>query len=668
MSGCCVILVEGRISNRIRLACRLIVNRLLQGSRIQSMINQIRSLRLLPVALWMAVCGCNGEPRDPTAVPTLRPDASTNRPASTSQTRDVGSVARVESRLIRTRDAVHQTALDPANDGWRTEVMSEQAQTLIKQLVLASLDATSQSALKIEQLLDAEFVHMSLDKPQATIAEVPPFNVSIQNRSDDRGWRSESIQDPRRVGEIVRSLVGGAKKEDVVELETKTVRVELADLTLQTTHRVEAVVSRGNEFREYHWDWNCEWHVGEPPTDWRLRRLRTSSYVATVSAGRLFSDQTSQVFANVEAYAQQLGPGLNHWLDRIEVTHGMYVFAEYGIAVGDVNGDGYDDVYLCQPAGLPNRLLLRGSDGGVVDASHRSGTDWLDHTSSSLFVDFDNDGDQDLAIAVEAKQVIVMNNDGSGSFSVATTMPILDRHVQGLSAADYDSDGLVDLYLTVGFADTEARSTETRPAFSYHDANEGGANVLFKNASRAGGLRFVDVTKQVGLDEHNRRHSLAASWEDFDNDGDQDLYVANDYGQNCLYENTGGQFRDIAATAGVIDFGSGMSVDWCDYDHDGQMDLYVGNMYSSAGNRIARQASFQRQVTTSARELLPRFAKGNTLFQNVGNGRFRDIGSALGVEFGRWAWSSVFCDINNDGNEDLLIANGYITFDDEQDL
>ena len=116
---------------------------------------------------------------------------------------------------------------------------------------------------------------------------------------------------------------------------------------------------------------------------------------------------------------------------------------------------------------------------------------------------------------------------------------------------------------------------------------------------------FRDVTRDVGLDVNNQRHSLAAAWEDFDNDGDQDLYVANDYGPNCLYRNDAGRFVDVAETAGVLDFGSGMSVSWGDYNRDGLMDLYVGNMFSSAGNRITTQDQFLPTVQSAKSAAVP---------------------------------------------------------------
>ncbi|MCA9151025.1 MAG: VCBS repeat-containing protein, partial [Planctomycetales bacterium] len=161
--------------------------------------------------------------------------------------------------------------------------------------------------------------------------------------------------------------------------------------------------------------------------------------------------------------------------------------------------------------------------------------------------------------------------------------------------------------------------------------------------------------------------------EDFDNDGDQDLYVANDFGRNNLYRNDSGQFVDIANTVGVEDQASGMSVSWGDFNHDGNMDVYVSNMFSSAGNRITYQPQFSQGVANATIEKLRRMARGNTLFVNetAPNGSrvvFRDLSEDLGVTMGRWAWASKFVDLNNNGWQDLVVANGYLTNERPNDL
>ena len=199
----------------------------------------------------------------------------------------------------------------------------------------------------------------------------------------------------------------------------------------------------------------------------------------------------------------------------------------------------------------------------------------------------------------------------------------------------------------------------------YHDANNGGRNVLLRNDGR---WRFSHATLRAGLDANNRRFSYAAAWEDFDNDGDQDLYVANDFGRNNLYRNDAGHFTDIAPAAGAEDISPGMSSCWGDYDNDGLMDLYVSNMFSSAGKRITSQQRFHEKASDKTRAEFRRHARGNTLLKNMGDGTFSDVSAAAGVTIGRWAWGSKFADLNNDGWEDLLVTNGFITQQDSGDL
>jgi len=174
------------------------------------------------------------------------------------------------------------------------------------------------------------------------------------------------------------------------------------------------------------------------------------------------------------------------------------------------------------------------------------------------------------------------------------------------------------------------------------------------------------------LYQNNHRFSFATAWEDYDNDGDLDLYVANDFGRNVLFRNDlneeGRRFTDVSRQAGVEDIAAGMSVTWGDYNHDGWMDLYVSNMFSSAGSRITSQSQFKRDEDDQTRKDIQRHARGNSLFENQGDGTFRDVSVDAAVTMGRWAWGSLFVDINNDGWEDLYVANGFFTTPDTGDL
>jgi hypothetical protein len=368
---------------------------------------------------------------------------------------------------------------------------------------------------------------------------------------------------------------------------------------------------------------------------------------------------------------------MNHWLERIQDTRYFTPLGNPGLALGDVNGDGLDDLYICQEAGLPNRLFLQRPDGTALEASHTWGVDWLESSRSALLVDFDNDGDQDLVVAIIGGLVIA-SNEGQRNFAIRAILPA-DDDTMSLSAADYDNDGDVDIYACVNYPNdffTQSGDISILGGASnrvYHDANNAGRNSLFRNdLSPDNRWQFTDVTTDVGMNMNNRRFSLAAAWEDYDNDGDQDLYVANDFGRNNLFRNDSGggmaRFVDVGQEAQVEDSASGMSAAWADVDRDGNMDLYVGNMFSAAGGRITSDPRFKPNANQEVRTRLRRFSRGSSLFKNLGKDTFRDVSIAAGVNVGRWAWSSNFLDINNDGWEDILVANGYITTDDTGDL
>jgi hypothetical protein len=468
----------------------------------------------------------------------------------------------------------------------------------------------------------------------------------------------------------LRDLIRPFRGASDVRVKFKLIHVELDGHDVMTRQYFQLSGRTAMGMLQQSATWSAAWYWPERKKLPQLTAIaidRFEEVAVKHSDGPLFADCTESVLSSNRSYREQLAAGINHWASRIESVHGMGLLARYGITVGDVNGDGLDDLYLCQPGGLPNRLYVQNTDGTATDRSREAGVDWLDLSVSALLVDLDNDGDQDLVIATDHR-LLVSSNDGSGHFKVSVVVEIAANGPHALSAIDYDQDGDLDLYLCVEYATVKKK--EKRVAFRFDNANDGGANLLLRNDGTDGKAHwhFSDVTKEVGLDINNRRHSLAASWEDYDNDGDMDLYVANDYGQNCLYRNDGGKFTDVAAEAAVIDFGSSMSVSWADFDHDGWMDLYVANMFSSAGNRITDQAKFRSRDDPQIRQRYRRFAKGNTLFQNLRDGTFREIGAEANVEMGRWAWSSPFLDINNDGWEDIVVANGFLTTDDTGDL
>ena len=402
---------------------------------------------------------------------------------------------------------------------------------------------------------------------------------------------------------------------------------------------------------------------------WNLTKVELESIREVSSPRGYFTDITEQAVGHNPSYREQLSLGVDHWRTVLDEALGISVYGHNGISVGDYNGDGLEDLYICQPSGLPNRLYRNNGDGTFSDVTARSGVDLLEDTSTALFGDLDNDGDQDLIVIVP-DQVLLFRNSGDGNFTLdgqpgLVVPPAKRARLTGTALADYDNDGALDLYVC-SYAFWEAGKHYDTPT-PYYDATNGPPNFLFRNR---GDGTFEEVTEQAGLMQNNDRFSFAAAWGDYDNDGDQDLYVANDFGRNNLYQNNGdGGFTDVAAEAGVEDMAAGMSAAWGDYDNDGDLDLYVGNMWSSAGQRVTHNAQFAGKTgSDKVQRIFQRHARGNSLFRNNGDGSFSDVTVEARVEMGRWAWSSDFVDLNNDGRKDIYIQNGYLTGPNTHDL
>jgi tetratricopeptide (TPR) repeat protein len=381
------------------------------------------------------------------------------------------------------------------------------------------------------------------------------------------------------------------------------------------------------------------------------------------SAEPFFRDITWSVFTKSDSFREQLARGIPYWRARLDPSCGIDVFGMKGIAVGDIDNDGADEIYVPQPGGLPNRLYkLTGS--AMEDITERAGVGLLDDTASALFVDFRNLGRQDLVLLLPSGPLLLLN-DGSGRFTVRTDAFQFARPPQGsftgMAAADYDRDGSVDLYLcTYVYFQSEAQYRYPVP---YHDAQNGPPNFLFRNRLKPDGSgHFEDVTQASGIDHNNNRYSFAAAWCDYDGSGWPSLYVANDFGRKNLYRNEAGRFRDVAAEAGVEDIGPGMSASWFDYDGDGRPDLYVSNMWSDCGQRVVASKAFApARHSPELAEAYRRHTKGNSLYRNLGNGRFEEAGAKERVEIGRWAWASDGHDFDLDGSPEIFVACGMLS-------
>ncbi len=562
-------------------------------------------------------------------------------------------LGRIETEQTRAAEARHAEKLNPARDGWDTEAFSNAAQPKLNELGSLLCNPTSLTQKSLASLVQPDalssplFPTTSLKKiysrPELVVTRLPT-NTSLkptQNPLAQFQKLAAPFNNPRFKFKLFK----------------------ITQLNESETH-TKQFLALSDQQHELNATWSIIWD--NKSTRIKSITLDSLELVTRTQPKTLLTDATGSFLESRPDLTDHLGHGINYWQGRVEKILSMHYFGHNGLAVGDVNGDGLDDLYLCQSAAVPNKLFLQQPDGSTKEVAAASGVDLLNASRGCLLIDLDNDGDQDLALTTPYA-TLVYANDGSGKFSLAQNISIASGGYS-LTSADYDNDGDLDLYVCVYYQKPGDASALAYP-IPYHDANNGGQNILLRND----GMKFTDATKESGMMTENHRFSFAASWEDMDADGDIDVYVANDYGRNNLYRNQLSQtgkatFTSDAASPGIEDTSFGMSVCWGDANADGFIDLYTGNMFSGAGNRIAFQNKFQQHAPGEIKAKLQRTARGNSLFLNNQNDTFTDATMTAGARQGRWAWGSIFADLNNDGLEDLVVGNGFVTGKKEDDL
>jgi enediyne biosynthesis protein E4 len=325
-----------------------------------------------------------------------------------------------------------------------------------------------------------------------------------------------------------------------------------------------------------------------------------------------------------------------------------------GVAWIDYNRDGWPDLYLVNGGHwadllqgkrtVSNALFRNNRDRTFTDVTGQAGVAGSHWGMGATVGDYNNDGWPDLYVCNYGPDNLYRNN-GDGTFTDVTAAAKVGDPSWSSSAAfaDYDGDGWLDLYVTnyVAFDHKNPPSPDCQYRGIKVQCGPKGlipaADVLYHNN---GDGTFSDVTGASGV-AVPPAYGLGVLWGDYDNDGDPDVYVANDSVANFLFQNQGdGKFREIGVLAGVAynedgQAQAGMGVAMGDYDHDGFFDYFVTNFSDDY----------------------------NTLYRNLGKGVFRDVSYAAEIALPSWrllGWGAAFVDFDNDGWEDLFVANGHV--------
>jgi len=359
--------------------------------------------------------------------------------------------------------------------------------------------------------------------------------------------------------------------------------------------------------------------------------------------GFVFEEASKKAGIEFQHQAPQLDSRLAHIMDEV---------ASMGAAasVVDFDRDGWQDLYAINSAeGSANRLYRNKGDGTFEEVAGKLGIGAVNEKGSGVSMgavwgDYDNDGYEDLYLNKWGRPELFHNDAGTG-FTRVSEAAGLPKWLNANTALwlDYDRDGKLDLFVGGYYRDDldlwNLADTRIMPE-SFEYAKNGGRKYLFHNL---GGGRFEEVSAKLGL--KSNRWALAAVAADLRGTGYPDIVIANDYGVAEFWANDRGKgFREIGQKTGVAERPkSGMNVSLGDVFNDGRLAVYISNI-SEPGYLIQGNNLWVPKPGTQGESL-----------------QYENMANALEVELGGWSFGAQFGDLNNDGQLDLFLTNGYVS-------
>lgn len=335
-----------------------------------------------------------------------------------------------------------------------------------------------------------------------------------------------------------------------------------------------------------------------------------------------------------------------------------------GVAIGDINNDGLDDLYFIANMQL-NKLYLNQGSFKFKDITSSAGVAGrLGWKTGVTMVDINGDGFLDIYVCYSGKEVPEKRknqffiNKGNLTFEdKAAEMGLDDRsYSTQASFFDYDKDGDLDMYLLATNVKV-IRELEFAQARKIKHPYAG--DKLFRNDNG----HFTDVTDEAGILSNALGFGLGVAVSDINNDGWPDLYISNDYIEpDYLYINNGnGTFTNKLAESLQHISHFSMGSDIADINNDAWPDIYTVDMLPEDNRRqkLLYGPDNYEQYALSVREGFHHQNMRNMLHLNNANGTFSEIGQLAGISNTDWSWAPLFADYDNDGWKDLFVTNGY---------